>query len=104
MHWGFTLPSFHTIQFLSLPSLVTFIGKGGYWEGKVEGKEGWFPRLAIKEFGDEEFDYATLSRATGKAKAPVNPEPSFESKDIPTSLPNYTPPVNEDSSTSRNAK
>lgn len=89
----------HKFTFLSLPSVVTFIGKGGYWEGKVEGNEGWFPRLAIKEFGDEEFDYTTLSKATGQAKAAVNPVPSFESKEIPTSLPSYTP-VNEESATS----
>ena len=26
-----------------------FIGKGGYWEGRVGGREGWFPCAAIKE-------------------------------------------------------
>ncbi len=26
----------------------------------MDGQEGWFPRLAIKELGDEEFDYSTL--------------------------------------------
>ena len=46
---------------------MTFIGKGGYWEGRVEGKEGWFPRLAIKELGDEEFDYSTLTKGASKA-------------------------------------
>lgn len=44
--------------------VVTYIGKGGYWEGKADGRSGWFPRLAIKELGDEEFDYSTITRET----------------------------------------
>lgn len=28
---------------------VLFIGKGGYWEGRAGGQEGWFPCAAIKE-------------------------------------------------------
>ncbi len=36
--------------------VVTYIGKGGYWEGRAGGQEGWFPRLAIKEAGEEEYD------------------------------------------------
>lgn len=61
---------------------MTYIGKGGFWEGKADGKEGWFPRLAIKEVDDEEFDYATLSRGASTASSvqSVMPTPT------PTSL------------------
>ena len=38
---------------------VTYIGKGGYWEGRAGGAEGWFPRLAIKEIGEEQYDFQT---------------------------------------------
>lgn len=31
-----------------------YIGKGGYWEGKAGGNQGWFPALAIKERGEQE--------------------------------------------------
>lgn len=31
-----------------------FVGKGGYWEGRVGGREGWFPCAAIKEVVIEE--------------------------------------------------
>ena len=41
----------------------------------MDGEEGWFPRLAIKEAGDEEFDYATLSRSTSRAASSSQPVP-----------------------------
>lgn len=31
-----------------------YIGKGGYWEGRAGGNQGWFPALAIKERGEQE--------------------------------------------------
>ena len=37
---------------------VVYIGKGGYWEGKSGGRQGWFPALAIKELTEgEEVDF-----------------------------------------------
>ena len=36
---------------------MVYIGKGGYWEGRADGKQGWFPALSIREMGeDEDFD------------------------------------------------
>jgi hypothetical protein len=89
---------------------VTYIGKGGYWEGKTGGKEGWFPRLAIKEYGDEEFDYATLTKKGSNsrkehsprlgeyntASRPSYPEPSRQPEEYnsikPSSFPEkYSP-------------
>ena len=43
--------------FIGFVFTVTYIGKGGYWEGRVGNVEGWFPRLAIKEVGEEQYDY-----------------------------------------------
>ena len=31
---------------------VVFIGKGGYWEGRAGGRQGWFPAKAIKDVED----------------------------------------------------
>ena len=31
-----------------------FVGKGGYWEGRAGGQEGWFPCAAIREVTGEE--------------------------------------------------
>ena len=31
-----------------------FVGKGGYWEGRAGGQEGWFPCAAIREVAGEE--------------------------------------------------
>lgn len=45
------------VHLLFVTHAVTYIGKGGYWEGRVDGAEGWFPRLAIKEINEEPFDY-----------------------------------------------
>ncbi len=53
----------------------------------MDGREGWFPRLAIKELGDEEFDYSTLTKSAGKAsKLGTTPEAQRE-VDIGTDLP-----------------
>ena len=35
-------------------SPVVFIGKGGYWEGRAGGRQGWFPAKAIKDVEDED--------------------------------------------------
>ena len=35
-------------------SAVVFIGKGGYWEGRAGGRQGWFPAKAIKDVEDED--------------------------------------------------
>jgi hypothetical protein len=32
---------------------VVFIGKGGYWEGRAGGRQGWFPARAIQEVTDD---------------------------------------------------
>ena len=32
---------------------VVFIGKGGYWEGRSGGRQGWFPARAIQEVTDD---------------------------------------------------
>ncbi len=77
----------HSSSHLPLSLLVTYIGKGGYWEGKAGGKEGWFPRLAIKEFGDDEFDYATLTRKDSKAKMSNSEEPRRQTPLKPSPLP-----------------
>lgn len=31
-----------------LTTLVLYIGKGGYWEGRAGGRQGWFPQDAIE--------------------------------------------------------
>ncbi len=68
-----------------LSLLVTYIGRGGFWEGRSEGKEGWFPRLAIKELGDEEFDYSTLTReAKPKPSPSANSEVAMQSSAMDT--------------------
>ena len=67
---------------------MTFIGKGGFWEGKVDGKEGWFPRLAIKELNDDEFEYATLTRKESKPK--ITAAVPIEKKEDPILVPKPT--------------
>ena len=64
--------------------LVMHVGKGGYWEGKADGKEGWFPRLAINELGDDEFHYTTSRVSVTKTITPAIPEETlgFPSTDL----------------------
>ena len=52
-----------------------FIGKGGYWEGRVGGQEGWFSCDAI-EPKEVEIDYKQLPRPTDN-QAIVNPKNSI---------------------------
>ena len=41
------------ILFLCVFPAVVFIGKGGYWEGRSGGRQGWFPARAIQEVTDD---------------------------------------------------
>lgn len=43
-----------------------FVGKGGYWEGRAGGQEGWFPCAAIREVASEP-----------QALPPPTPEPDY---------------------------
>ena len=45
---------------------MLFIGKGGYWEGRAGGKQGWFPALAIKEVASAE-DLRLMSQREWRA-------------------------------------
>ena len=42
--------------FRPLSLAVLYIGKGGYWEGKVGVNQGWFPALAITESGERQLE------------------------------------------------
>lgn len=43
-------PFFFLTHFSFLcPSLVLSVGEGGYWEGTVRGRTGWFPSDCVEE-------------------------------------------------------
>lgn len=70
----FTVPK-NTHTHLSVVSLLVFsvlsVGEGGYWEGTVRGRTGWFPSDCVEEValrsldnrsGETPFTVSTISR------------------------------------------
>lgn len=41
---------------LTLPPTVLSIGEGGFWEGTVKGRTGWFPAECVEEVQMRQFD------------------------------------------------
>ena len=54
-----------------------FVGKGGYWEGRTGGQEGWFPCAAIKEVASEQQNLPP----------PATPEPDYPGATVTQPVP-----------------
>ena len=54
-----------------------FVGKGGYWEGRTGGQEGWFPCAAIKEVASEQQNLPP----------PATPEPDYPGATVTQQVP-----------------
>lgn len=44
------------LRLLSLSLSVLSIGEGGFWEGTVKGRTGWFPADCVEEVQMRQYD------------------------------------------------
>jgi len=88
---------------LSWPPLVLSIGEGGYWEGTVRGRTGWFPSDCVEEVmlrsqenrsGDQQHTHThTCTHAHTHSRLILKKHPAAQ-EDIVSYLPSYSFSIN----------